>query len=117
MSGSWDIHPNGVRSVVGRTKAKAEAFDHQMKPLEAALRGAAEQSSSPIVDKAVADLANMLEGQIKFVFTRTAAVINAAVQATNWYMAGDLEFAARAQAAASAAPVPQLPGANTGAPR
>ena len=43
---------------------------------------------------------------MEFGFTRTGACLNAAAQATNAYLQGDLAMAGNAQAAATAAPDP-----------
>jgi uncharacterized protein DUF6507 len=106
---SWDIDPSGVRGVVGRTEGVAKSFEGQMTTLENALSGAAAQSSSGIVGEALSGFAEANKGQIQFVFTRTGACLNAAAQATNAYLDGDLTMAANAQRAASVAPQPQPP--------
>ena len=53
-----------------------------------------------------------LVGEVAAVFTRTEACLSGAVLATAAYVTGDLEMAANAQAAASAAPDPTaiMPG-------
>jgi hypothetical protein len=106
---SWDIDPSGVQGVVGRTEGVAKAFEGQMTKLEAALHGAAAQSSSGIVGEALVGFAEANKGQIHFVFTRTGACLHAAVQATNAYVQGDLTMAANAQKSAAAAPQPRPP--------
>ena len=106
---SWDIEPSGVRGVVGRTEGVAKSFEDQMTKLENALSGAAAQSSSGIVGEALSGFAEANKSQFQFVFTRTGACLNAAVQATNAYLDGDLTMAANAQKSAAAAPQPQPP--------
>jgi len=106
---SWDIDPPGVQGVVSRTEGVAKDFEGQMTKLEAALSGAAMQSSSEIVGEALAGFAEANKAQIQFVFTRTGACLNAAVQATNAYVQGDLAMAANAQKSAAVAPQPFLP--------
>lgn len=103
---SWDIHPVAVRGVLARTEAVARDFDEQMTSLNAALHGAAEQSSSGVVAQALEGLAQSQSQAIQFVFTRTGACLHAAAQATNYYLQGDHEMALHAQAAASSAPQP-----------
>lgn len=103
----WDIQPSGVRDVLHRTHGVAGEFEGQMKNLNSAMQGAASQSSSDIVVSALSGLADAQRDQIQFVFTRTGACINAAAQATNHYVHGDLEMAANAQASATAAPDPR----------
>jgi hypothetical protein len=98
--------------VLARTDAVAAEFEGQMTTLNAAFAGAGTQSSSTIVADAVAGFAASATSDIQFVFTRTGACINGAAQATNAYLDGDLEMAANAQAAATAAPDPyaSMPG-------
>jgi hypothetical protein len=50
---SWDVSPDGVRTVLGRTETVAAEFETQMADLNTALSGAATQSSSDIVAEAV----------------------------------------------------------------
>lgn len=100
----WDIQPGEVQSVLGQTQAKAGEFEGQMTSLQSALQGGMSQSSSDIVAGALAGLADAKKPSIEFVFTRTSACLNAAAQAVNHYLAGDLEMAANAQASATAAP-------------
>jgi hypothetical protein len=113
---SWDIHPAGVRGVLARTESVARDFDDQTRSWNTALRGAAEQSSSDIVAQALEGLVRSQSQQIQFVFARTGACLNAAARATNCYVQGDLEMAAHAQAAATAAPQPG-PAGPGGRPR
>jgi hypothetical protein len=111
----WDIEASGVRSVVGRTQAKAHEFEGQMKRLQSAMKAAAAASHSPIVSAALEGFVNAELKQIRFVFTRTGACMNAAARATNHYLEGDREMAAHAQAAATKAPQPApiLPGSRS----
>jgi uncharacterized protein DUF6507 len=103
--GRWDIQPVEVQSVLARTHATAGEFEGQMTRLNSALEGAAGQSSSDIVARALVGFATEAAmPQIQFVFTRTAACLNAAAQAVNSYLDGDLQMAANAQASAIAAP-------------
>ncbi|MFN2494734.1 MAG: DUF6507 family protein, partial [Pseudonocardiaceae bacterium] len=104
----WDISPSGVRGVLSRTETVAQEFEGQMTRLRTALEGAVGQSSSEIVASAVGGfMERSATPAIQFVFTRTGACLSGAAQATNHYLAGDLEMAANAQAAASAAPDPR----------
>jgi ankyrin repeat protein len=113
---SWDIQPIAVRGVLSRTESVARDFDEQMKSLNTALQGAAEQSSSGIVAQALEGLAASQSQSIQFVFTRTGACMNAAARATNYYLQGDHEMALHAQAAATSAPQPApiMPGGRHG---
>lgn len=102
----WDISPGGVRGVLARTEAVAAEFDTQLRTLNSALQGAGTQSSSDIVADAITGFAASARASVEFVFTHTWACLNAAAQATNAYLDADLEMAANAQAAVSAAPDP-----------
>ena len=108
----WDISPGGVRGVLARTETVAAEFEDQVTTFNSAMEGAATQSSSDIVASAIAGFAASAASDIQFVFTRTGACLNAAAQATNAYLDADLEMAANAQAAATAAPDPyaSMPG-------
>lgn len=112
----WNIQPAGVRSVLASTEGVAAEFEGQAKSLNAALGGAAAESSSGIVAAALDGFARSVGGSITFVFTRTGASLGAAAHATNAYVAGDLEMAANAQTAATAAPDPlaSMPGQSRG---
>lgn len=109
---SWDIQPAGVEAVLARTHGVAEEFDPEVTALTGGLSGSMEQSSSPIVADAVNGFAASAKGSIDFVFDHTAAAIRGAGDATRAYVAGDLEMAANAQAAAGSAPDPTgiMPG-------
>lgn len=111
--GRWDISPSGVAGVLIRTEGVASEFEGQMTRLNTALEGAVGQSCSEIVASAVSGfLEQSATPGIDFVFIRTGACMTAAATATNHYLQGDLEMAANAQAAASAAPDPRatMPG-------
>ena len=102
--GRWDIQPAGVKGVLGRTEGVAGEFEGQMRQFNSGLQGAMTQCSSEIVAGAISGFADAQKSSLEFVFTRTSACMNAAAQATNAYLEGDLEMAANAQAAATAAP-------------
>jgi hypothetical protein len=102
----WDISPGGVQQVITATGGVAAEFDGQVRTLESDAQGAAGQSGSGSVAGAVGEFMTAQTSSIVFVFTRTEACLRGAVEATNQYVAGDLEMAANAQAAAAAAPDP-----------
>ncbi len=108
---TWDISPGGVRDVLIRTQKAAAPFEGQMTSLNSALEGAATESCSEIVGSALQGFVDSIKTDLQFVFTRTGACMNAAVQATNAYVQGDLEMAATAQRSATAAPdASSMPG-------
>lgn len=103
---AWDISPDGVRGVLTRTQGVAMEFEAQMAGLDAAVQGAGAECSSGIVGEAIAGFFASARSDIEFAFTRTGACLNAAAQATNAYLEGDLEMAGNAATAATAAPDP-----------
>ena len=120
MVSRWDISPAGVRGVLGRTETVAREFEGQLSRLHTALEGAVGQSCSELVASAVGGfMEKSARPAIQFVFTRTGACLSGAAQATNHYLAGDLEMAANAQAAAAGAPDPRagMPGGGRSVPR
>ncbi|MPZ64128.1 MAG: hypothetical protein GEU83_00905 [Pseudonocardiaceae bacterium] len=113
----WDISPSGVQGVLGQTEEAAQEFEPQMRTMNAALEGAAGESSSEIVAGALSGFATeSVIPELESVFERTAACMAGAAQATNHYLEGDLEMARNAQSAASAAPDPRasMPGGGSG---
>jgi hypothetical protein len=115
----WSIDPAGVRSVLISTENVAKEFDGQATKLNSGLEGAASESSSEIVAKALSDFAASAGLNINFVFTRTGACLGGCAQATNAYLDGDLQMAGNAQASAAAAPNPlaAMPGQSRGGPQ
>jgi hypothetical protein len=93
----WDIDPAGVRSVVTRTAAVAEAFEQQAGSYAAHLQGAAGACGSQLVGQGLADFAGHNQHAFAEVVGRTTRVLGGAVEATTAYLAGDLEMAERAQ--------------------
>ena len=93
----WDVDPAGVRSVVTRTAAVAEAFQEQAGTYAAHLRSAAEASGSQLVGQALVDFASHNQHAFQDLVGRTSRVLGGAVEATSAYLAGDLEMAERAQ--------------------
>lgn len=94
---SWDIDPAGVRGVVNRTVEEAKKFEGEAKTYATAIENAAASCGSGIVAKALADFAAHHKDAFKFLVERSSKVITAGVEATQAYIQGDLEMAARAQ--------------------
>ncbi len=113
----WDISPSGVQGVLGQTEQVAQEFEPQMRAMNAALEGAAGESSSEIVSGALSGFAmeSAVPG-LESVFERTSACMGGAARATNHYVEGDLEMARNVQSAASQAPDPRarMPGGGSG---
>jgi hypothetical protein len=101
---AWDIDPAGVNGVLNKTKGVAEDFDGQLKTVDTALTGGANNCGSQIVQQAISDYVESAQPDFKFVVFRTGQAMTAAVNATNAYVQGDLEMAANAQNTATAAP-------------
>lgn len=108
----WDIHPVGVQAVLNRTQSEATALDSFGAELNTELTGALTQSSSQLVATAVQGLMDVKMRDIEFVYTRIGSATQAAYAATSAYLTGDIQMAANAQAAATAAPVVSVPGAG-----
>ncbi len=102
----WDIDPTGVQTVLRSTEAVATEFDGQMTTLNAGMEGAMAQSSSDLVNSALAGFAQSAADSISFVFTRTGACLGGAAQATNSSPGGPRVRAATAPAGGPAPPAP-----------
>lgn len=103
---------------MGRTEVVASEFEGQMRTRDGGLQGAVGQSSSGLLARVLGGFDEAQAASIGFVFTRSAAAMNGAAQATRAYVEGDLQMAANAQASASAAPDPRagMPGGGGMAP-
>lgn len=102
----------GVEGVLGRAEGVVSEFESRMSGMYADLGGAAGQSGSGLVAGALGGFGEVQAGGIGFVFARAGAAVSGAARATRAYVEGDLQMAANAQAAASAAPDPRgsMPG-------
>lgn len=109
---AWDISPSGVQEIVGATGLFEAEFESQLLALDTDLGGGAEQAASDPIATALVGWMDAARPDLMFLPGRTRSCREAAVAATNAYVAGDLEMAANAQAAAAAAPDPRalLPG-------
>ncbi len=109
---TWDIDPSGVQGVLARTGEVATGFDTALTTLSSSVEGAATASDSGPVSGALAAFADSLTADVQAVFSRTQAAVNGCAGAVNAYVAGDLEMAANAQAAASGAPSGSFSGSG-----
>ncbi len=107
---AWDIEPGGVHGVVAATAGIAAEFDTHAATLNTAIDGAGAECSSGLVAGSLTELAAAQAVQVEGVYARTNACLAGARNATDAYIAGDLQMAANAQTAASSAPVPDMPG-------
>lgn len=98
--------------MLGQAEGVASEVDARIRGMNADLAGAVGQSGSGLVAAALGGFDEAQAGDIGFVFGRMGAAVSGAAQATRAYVEGDLEMAANAQAAASAAPDPRasMPG-------
>jgi hypothetical protein len=101
---TWDIDPSGVQGVLARTGEVATGFDGALTTMASALEGAATASDSGPVSAALSEFVGSVTADVRAVFSRTQAAMNGCAGAVNAYVAGDLEMAANAQAAATGAP-------------
>ncbi|QUG99935.1 hypothetical protein HUO13_03150 [Saccharopolyspora erythraea] len=113
--GRWDIQPAGVQGVLQQVEGVADDFEGHLRSINSAMEGAGTQASSGIIGQALTGFADSQRSSIEFVFTRTGAAMNGAVNATQAYVRGDLEMAANAQSNATAAPDPRGTMPNGGA--
>lgn len=104
---AWDISPSGVDGVLAATHDGGTEFETHLAALDADLGGGAEQAGSEPIAAALAGWLDTARPDLEFLPARTGACLQAAVTATNAYLQGDDEMAARAQDAAWSAPDPR----------
>lgn len=107
---AWDIHPAGVQGVVSRTASAAHGLETGGQQLQNALQSASAAGQSAPVNDALGHVAAMLTQSLQGAASRTSRAITGTVNATRAYIDGDMQMAADAQAAASSAPEPAMPG-------
>lgn len=108
MVAVWDIDAAGVQAVLNRTEsAPLDTFGAE---LNTELTGALTESSSQLVAASVQGLMDVKMTDIEFVYRRIGSATQAAYAATSAYLAGDVEMAANAQAAATGVPAPGATG-------
>jgi hypothetical protein len=110
----WDISPSGVQSVVSKVREAAEGMNEGVtlygSSIQAAMEAAGtlsfggEQQSAGLVAVALGEFAVGSERDVAFLPLRASNSANGAVEATNAYLAGELEQAWNAQHQASLAP-------------
>lgn len=116
----WDISPAGVRSVISTVREAAEAMNEGItlygRSVQGAMesagslapgdRGPASGSGTPtgLVSVALAEFAAGSEQDVAFLPLRAGNSANGAIEATNAYLAGDLELAWNAQRQATLPP-------------
>ncbi|WP_217251615.1 DUF6507 family protein [Streptomyces sp. AC602_WCS936] len=120
----WDISPSGVQGVLKETAKAAEGLSNTGKALQETLPSAAESAGTiqqggversgvqgPVA-AALGEFFTAYQEKLMYVAVRTSNSLNGAAGATNAYVKGDLDMAARAQANALKEPKIDLPGAG-----
>jgi hypothetical protein len=104
---SWSIQPSGVVAVLKDVNTYATALGEALNGLSPAMEAAVTASQSPAIAEAIQSYFTLEEGpRIEAMNTRIGAAASGVVQATEAYVAGDLEMAANAQSASVAAVYP-----------
>ncbi|MFH9816074.1 DUF6507 family protein [Streptomyces sp. NPDC017230] len=120
----WDISPSGVQGVLKETAQAAEGLSNTGKALQETLPSAAGSTGTiqqggversgvqgPVA-AALGEFFTAYQEKLMYVAVRTSNSLNGAADATNAYVKGDLDMAARAQANALKEPKIDLPGAD-----
>ncbi|WP_269859401.1 DUF6507 family protein [Streptomyces sp. RPT161] len=104
--GKWDIDPAGVNSIVTKTAQAAKGMEGDAKSYAKHLEGAAHAAGTltgegidgvGLVGVALGQFAQSTEASLKYLFQRSGASLQGAVDATKDYLNGDLDMAAEAQ--------------------
>ncbi|MER6750559.1 DUF6507 family protein [Streptomyces fungicidicus] len=118
----WDISPSGVSGVLKETAKAAEGLSNTGKALQKTMPSAAESAGTiqqggveksgvqGPVGAALGEFFTAYQEKLMYVAVRTSNSLNGAAGATNAYVKGDLDMAARAQANALKEPKIDLPG-------
>ncbi|MEU2991265.1 DUF6507 family protein [Streptomyces griseoincarnatus] len=120
----WDISPSGVSGVLKETAKAAEGLSNTGKALQESMPSAAKSAGTiqqggversgvqGPVGAALGEFFTAFQEKLMYVAVRTSNSLNGAAGATNAYVKGDLDMAARAQANALKEPKIDLPGAD-----
>ncbi|MBO0918176.1 DUF6507 family protein [Streptomyces laculatispora] len=117
----WDIKPDGVRGVLGRTAEAGGEFEAEFTSYSNGLVGAATSAGTMVlggteipqggafgpVAQALQEFQQGTENDVKFLPVRTGKSITGARLATEEYLKGDLEMAKNKQDEYSKAPTPE----------
>ncbi|MGA4842075.1 DUF6507 family protein [Streptomyces sp. G45] len=104
----WDISPSGVSSVVSLVKLAMDDMAKDVKAYGKDVQSAATWAGTigpemcppgppGPVGTALALFVERTAGEVLYLGARAAKSVNGAIEATNFYVAGDLEHAANAQ--------------------
>lgn len=95
--GRWNIDPSGVHGTVQRTVGAAQGFDTARSAFSDGTQQGAGSTGSPIIAAALTGFASHHRMTLQALADRVGASVTGAVQATQAYIGGDEEMAARAQ--------------------
>ncbi|MFJ2769911.1 DUF6507 family protein [Streptomyces sp. NPDC087300] len=112
---AWDISPSGVDSVTSLVGLAMDDVAKDVKAYGEDVRSAASSAgtisagycgAAPVgpVGAALALFVERTAGDVLFLSARASKSVNGAIEATNFYVAGDLEQAENAQEQAAKAP-------------
>lgn len=109
----WDIDPAGVKGVVTRVAGLVtdghgggDTLEHRVTAFGNHIVDAANAAASSPVGTALKEFAAHYGPILKNMAATTGNCVNGAVEATKYYINGDLEMAAAAERRASQAPPP-----------
>jgi hypothetical protein len=111
---SWDIEPDGVRSVVVKTGGVAQHLEGQARSYASHMQSAAaaagtlsQGGNAPhggLVGLSLGQFAEATQGGLRYLAERTTRSLQGTVDATKAYLTGDLQMAADAQHTAELPP-------------
>lgn len=125
---AWDIEPGGVRGVLQRAGTAATTMSTAGRQMQKTLPEAAKhagtiaegghegQGTPGPVGSALGVFFNQWSKNLEYIAERAGSSLNGAALATNEYVKGDLEMAAKKHGEALAEmPLPDMPGVGGGA--
>jgi Family of unknown function (DUF6507) len=103
MSG-WNIHPAGVKSVVTKVGGHVtdghgggDTLEHHLKDFGDHIEHAGTAAASSPIGTALKEFVEHYSPSLKGMASKTGSCIKGAVDATKFYIQGDLEMAAEAE--------------------
>jgi hypothetical protein len=119
--GKWDIHPDGVSSIINRTADVAKGLESEARSYSHHLQnaatyagtltqdgdsGSATGATTGLVALALSQFAEATDKSLNYLADHTGKVLQGTVDATRAYLRGDLDMAANAQTGAVKDPGP-----------
>lgn len=111
----WQIQPSGVVAVLKKVNPYSTKLGESLNTLQPTVEAAVTATQSPAISQALQEYFQQEEGpRIQGMSTRIQASASGVVSATEFYVKGDLQMAADAQAASVAMvyPSPPMPGGS-----